>query len=198
MLGQRLGSDAVTIIDDPTVENGYGFYLYDDEGVKARPRYLLKKGMINEYLMNRQAASELGKLSNGSARANNYDVEPIVRMSDTFFDTGDFAHDELIEDVKLGVYMKTFTEWNIDDKRFNQRYVGREAYLIEKGQVKGMVRRPVLEITTPAMFQAIDAAGKKIERFSATCGKGDPMQGIPVDMGGPELRARGIMLRSGL
>jgi TldD protein len=198
MLGQRLGSDAVTIIDDPTMENNYGFYLFDDEGVKARPRYLIKKGMINEFLMNRETAAELGKMSNASARANDYDVEPIVRMSNTFFDSGDFSHDELIKDVKLGVYMKTFTEWNIDDKRFNQRYVGRECYLIENGEVKGMVRRPVLEVTTPSMFQAIDACGKNIERHSAQCGKGDPMQGIPVDLGGPELRARGIRLRSGL
>jgi len=198
MLGKKIGSEAVTIIDDPTVENNYGFYRYDDEGVKARPRYLIKKGVITEFLMNRATAYELGKVSNAAARAMDYDYEPIVRMSNTFFDAGDHSHEELIEGVKLGVYMKSYTEWNIDDKRFNQRYVGRECYLIEGGEIRGPVRRPVLEITTPAMFEAIDAAGKTIERFSAQCGKGDPMQGIPVDLGGPELRARNIRLRSGV
>ena len=38
MLNTRIGSDVATVIDDPTIENSYGFYLYDDEGVKARPK----------------------------------------------------------------------------------------------------------------------------------------------------------------
>ena len=58
----------------------------------------------------------------------------------------------------------------------------------------GLIRRPVLELTTPAFHGAVDAAGKSIERFSATCGKGDPMQGMPVDTGGPHLRLRGLRL----
>ncbi len=35
MLGERIGSEAVTVIEDPTIPNSWGFYLYDDEGVKA-------------------------------------------------------------------------------------------------------------------------------------------------------------------
>jgi TldD protein len=40
----RIGSDALTIIDDPTIPGSAGFYLYDDEGVKARPRHLIERG----------------------------------------------------------------------------------------------------------------------------------------------------------
>ena len=51
MLGERIGSEVVTVIEDPTIPNSWGFYLYDDEGVKARPRYLIREGIINEFLM---------------------------------------------------------------------------------------------------------------------------------------------------
>lgn len=195
MMGSRIGSSVASVVDDPTLENSYGFYLYDDEGVKARPKILIKDGMINEFLHNREtsAVMDMGQ-SNAGARANNYDREAIVRMSNTFVSPGDHNDEELFEGIKLGVYMKNFMEWNIDDKRYNQRYIGREAYLIENGQVKGPVKAPILELTTPAFWNAIDAVGKKLEFSAATCGKGEPGQGIPVYTGGPHIRLKDITL----
>lgn len=195
MLNKRIGSDAVTVVDDPTVKNSYGFYLYDDEGVKARRKYLIKNGIITELLQNRETAFKLGLKSNGSARANFYDKEAIVRMSNTFMLPGNYSEEELIEDVKLGVYIKNFMEWNIDDKRFHQKYVGNEAYLIKNGEIKEPVKRPAIEITTPALYSSIDAVSKKIEYHAANCGKGEPMQDIPVYLGGPSIRIRNIKLK---
>ena len=193
-LGTRLGSEHVTIVDDPTIPNSYGHYSYDDEGVRASRRELIKKGIVNTFLHNRETAAELGIESNASARAISYNREPIVRMSNTYMEKGDHNLDELIESVAMGVYIKSFMEWNIDDKRFNQRYVGLEAYLIRKGEIKHLVRNPVLEITTPSLFMSVDAVGKDIDYSAAVCGKGDPQQGAPVWTGGAEVRLRNIKL----
>jgi len=194
-IGTRIGSDVVTIVDDPTIEHSYGYYEYDDEGIKSRRRYLYKNGIINEFLHNRETAAKLGTRSNASSRAVNYDREAIVRMANTFVPLGDMTEEELIEDVKYGVYMKSFMEWNIDDKRFNQRYVGREAYLIENGELKHPVARPVIETTTMKFWSAVDAVSKNVKFDAATCGKGDPMQGIPVYTGGPSIRLRGVYIK---
>jgi len=86
-------------------------------------------------------------------------------------------------------------EWNIDDKRFNERYVGLEAYKIESGELKELIRNPVLEITTPGLFQSVDAIGDKVEFSAANCGKGDPMQGMPVYTGGPIIRLRSVHMK---
>lgn len=195
MLGERIGSEAVTVIEDPTIPNSWGFYLYDDEGVKARPRYLIREGIINEFLMNREYAAYLGMKSNAAARAINYNREPIVRMANTYLAPGDYSFEELIEDVKLGVYMVSFNEWNIDDRRYQQRYIGREAYLIENGEIKHPVRRPILEITTKGLWSSVDAVGKEVEFYPGTCGKGEPGQGVPVWMGGAHARLRDVVLR---
>ena len=195
MLGERIGSEAVTVIEDPTIPNSWGFYLYDDEGVKARPRYLIREGIINEFLMNREYAAYLGMKSNAAARALNYNREPIVRMANTYLAPGDYSFEELIEDVKLGVYMVSFNEWNIDDRRYQQRYIGREAYLIENGEIKHPVRRPILEITTKGLWSSVDAVGKEVEFYPGTCGKGEPGQGVPVWMGGAHARLRDVVLR---
>jgi len=195
ILGERIGSEVVTVIEDPTIPNSWGFYLYDDEGVKARPRYLIREGIINEFLMNREYAAYLGMKSNASARAINYNREPIVRMANTYLAPGDYSFEELIEDVKLGVYMVSFNEWNIDDRRYQQRYIGREAYLIENGEIKHPVRRPILEITTKGLWSSVDAVGKEVEFYPGTCGKGEPGQGVPVWMGGAHARLREVVLR---
>ena len=193
-LGEKIGSDYVTIIDDPTTKGGYGYYKYDAEGVPARPRYLIKNGIFNEMLHNRESAGFMNTQSTGAARSSAYNREPIPRMANTYITNGDFGFDEIFEDIKLGIFVKNFTEWNIDDRRYQSKYVGREAYLIKDGQLTDqLVKRPVLETTTPDLFKAIDAATKELEFDAATCGKGDPMQGAPVWHGGATAtRIRGI------
>lgn len=194
MRGDVLGTELVTIAEDPTIEGSYGFYLYDDEGVKAKKRLLIKEGRINEFLTNKETAYVLGGHSNGAARAIGYDREPIVRMANTYFSAGDSSKDEMIEETKKGILMESFTEWNIDDTRFNQRYIGREAYFIEDGEVTLPVVRPVLEITTKGFYSSVEAVGRDLTLFAGTCGKGDPPQGAPTSMGGPYVKLKNIRL----
>jgi TldD protein len=195
MIGKKIGSKYATVIDDPTVPGSYGYYLYDQEGVKARPRHLYKEGMINEFLQNRETASRMNLKSNGSSRSEYYLREPIARMANTYVAPGDFQEDELIGSVKDGVLMRSFTEWNIDDKRYNQKYVSREAYFVKDGELAGPAKKCTLEITTPGFWGAIDAVSKKVEFDAAECGKGDPMQGMAVCTGGPMLRLRSVTLK---
>jgi len=193
-IGVRIGSDAVTVMDDPTIPHSAGFYLYDDEGVRARPKYLINGGAVTEFLQNKESAWQMNTMSNGSSRAMDYSTEPIIRMSNTFIPPGEMSEEELLSGVKKGVYVKSFMEWNIDDKRFNQRYVSAEAYLVENGEVTKPVKRVTLETTTPEFWGAVDAVANNLEYFAGTCGKGEPMQGVPVSMGGPSIRLRSIRL----
>lgn len=195
---RRVGSELVNVIDDPTLPRSFGYYLYDDEGVPARPRYLIRGGIIEEFLHNRETAAEMSTTSNGSSRSLAFNREPIVRMANTFVDSGDHSLDELVEGIHNGVMIKNFMEWNIDDRRYNQRYVGLEAYMIKDGEIQGLVRNPALEISTPALWSAVDAVGDELQFDSAFCGKGDPMQGIPVWTGGPYLRLRNISMGGSL
>lgn len=193
-LGLRVGSHLVNVVDDPTIKGSFGYYVYDEEGVKARKRVLIKEGAINEYLQNRETAYVFGVESNGASRAVAYNREPIVRMANTFLEPGEYDEEELFEGIKEGVYIKNFMEWNIDDRRFNQRYVGLEAYRIEKGELTDVVKNPILEVTTVGLWSAIEAVGKDVGFQAAYCGKGDPMQAIPVWTGGPHTRLRKVRL----
>ncbi|BDC17687.1 TldD/PmbA family protein [Acidianus sp. HS-5] len=192
---KRIGSEAVSVIDDPTVQNSNGFFTIDDEGVKARAKYLIKDGEVNELLQDRFSSPKFNVESNGSARAMSYNREPIIRMSNTFFKPGNMSFEELIEDVKDGVYFKSYMEWNIDDMRLGERYVGLEAYEIKNGELGDPLLFPVLEGKTTEFLPAVDAADKELKFYAGICGKGDPDQGIPVWLGGPDLRLRNVRVK---
>lgn len=195
-IGRKIGDNEVNVSDDPTIPNSYGFYLYDEEGIPAKKRRLVVNGIVNELLHNRGTAREFGTKSNGSSRASAFDREPIVRMANTFVEPGSYSFEELIREVKNGIYMNSFMEWNIDDTRWNQRYVGHESYLIEKGEIRAPIVNPIIEITTERLWGSLDARGKDLRFWAATCGKGDPMQGAPVWAGGPNLRFKNMMVKT--
>jgi len=193
--GTKMGKEVVNVVDDPTIAASYGYYKYDDEGIKARRKYLIKNGKVLEFMHNRETAGKIGIKSNASARASSYNREPIIRMSNTFFLPGKQKFDELVKGIKKGIYIKNFNEWNIDDTRLNQKYVGSECYLIENGKITKPVKSPIIEMNTFRLYSSIDAVSKdRFELHAATCGKGEPMQGMPVMMGGSCLRIRNIRL----
>jgi TldD protein len=196
MLGSRIGTDDVTVVDDPRIKNSYCYFKYDNEGVKARENTLIKKGNITGFLHNRETSAAMGRsTSNGCSRASDYAKESMVRMSNTYLKKGTHTEDELIEDVKEGIFLKNYMEWNIDDRRLNQKYVGAESYYIKNGKVQHPVYNPVLEVTTPKLWSSVDGLGKKIEFHAGQCGKGEPMQGIPVSFGGPVMRLRNMRIQ---
>ncbi len=194
MIGTQIGSEIVNVVDDSTLPNSFGFFLFDDEGVKGGKKWLIKNGKINDFMYNRETAYAMGVKSNGAARATNFDRETIVRMSNTFMLPGDHKEEELFEGVKKGIFMKNFMEWNIDDKRLNQKYVGSECYLIENGKITKPVKKPAIEIKTTELYKKIDAIADNTEYHAGTCGKAEPMQAIPVWFGGPSFRLRNMRL----
>lgn len=191
----RIGSDVVNVVDDPSMKGSFGHYRYDDEGIPSRKRYLYKNGYTSEFILNRESSAILGVESNAGGRSSSWDVEPLARMSTTYIEPGDHTFEELFEGVRRGVYIKSFTEWNIDDIRFNEKYVGKEAYLIQNGDLVGRVRRPVLETNTVKFYSSIDAVGDDLQFNAGMCGKGDPEQGVDVWMGGPHVRLRDMYVQ---
>ena len=196
MLNSQIGSELITVHENPLIKNSAGYYKFDSEGVRARDKILIKNGRINDFLHSRETAAQLGVVSNGSARANSFDKEPLIRMSNTYVSPGKWKRDELIKETKKGILLDTYMEWNIDDKRFNQKYTGCEAYYVENGEVLYPLDNPVLEISTPDFWKKVDAVAKDdFSLFAGPCGKGEPMQSIPVTMGGPTMRLKGVRVK---
>jgi len=189
-LGKKVASNVVTFYDDGTVNGAFGSFKYDDEGVPAQKTLLVKDGVLVGLMHSRETAQQLSAHPTGNARAEDFRVEPIVRMRNTFIEARDYTFEELIEDVKFGYYLKSFHggEANLD----GTFQVGiQEAYEIVKGEVGEPVRNASISGNTLETLLKIDAVGKDFELWPGVCGKG---QSAFVCDGGAHTRVKEVMI----
>ena len=194
-IGEKIGSDNFTAYDDPTISGTLGYYLYDDEGVKAERKVLIEKGVLKGHMHSRETAAIFGVKPNAGMRAITFEYIPLIRMSNTFFGGGDWKKEELIEETKHGYLISCMRHPSIDDKRYNWTISAQEAYEIKNGELTTHLRDVALTSIAPKFFKSINAATKKIEISPLPgCGKGDPMQALYVGNGGPYLRGVATLL----
>jgi TldD protein len=185
-LGERIASETVGIYDDPTLEGSFGFYFYDSEGTKARKKAILKDGALKEYLHSRETASELGMAPTGNARAQSFSHSPVVRMSNTYLAPKDFAFDEMLEDIKYGIYLRGSKGGEVDTARGVFQFNAEEGVLIENGELTVPIRDVSLSGETLEILKNIDAVGRDFGTHIGFCGKAS--QVVPVGDGGPHAR----------
>jgi TldD protein len=191
-LGKRIALDIIDIYDDPTRRGAYGSFPYDDEGVRARRKNLVKAGILKCLIHTRGTAHRLKARPNGGARAESYSARPLVRMSNTFMGGGDRTLEELVEDVKFGVYAKGSKGGQVNTAKGSFQFNAQEAYLIEKGQITSPVRDLSLSGLTLKILSDVQALGKKVHVGDpGYCGKG---QWVPVGDGGPHMLVKDVIV----
>jgi TldD protein len=189
-LGKKIASELVTIYDDGTIQGSFGSFKYDDEGVLAQKTILIKDGVVVGLMHNRETATKLKTKPTGNARAEDFRVEPIIRMRNTFMQPKDSAFEELIENVKAGYYLKSFRggQANLD----GTFQVGvQEAYEITNGEIGKPVRNVSISGNTLETLLKVDAVGKDFELWPGRCGKGQTA--FECD-GGPHTRIKEVLV----
>ena len=136
-------------------------------------------------MLNRETAGALNMEPNGSARAESYGSRPLVRMSNTMLVGGDASFEELLEDVKHGIYAKGTRGGQVDTAKGSFLFNAQEAFLIENGKITHPLRDVSISGMTLDTLKAISIVGRD-EKFGSPgyCGKG---QMVPVGDGGPHI-----------
>jgi len=189
-LGKKIASDVVTFYDDGTIEGAFGSFKYDDEGVPAQKTLLVKDGVVAGLMHSRETAQKFNAKPTGNARAEDFRVEPIIRMRNTFMEPKDYSFQELVEDIKFGYYFKSFRggQANLD----GTFQVGiQEAYEIVNGEVGEPVRNASISGNTLETLHKVVAVGKDFELWPGRCGKGQTA--FTCD-GGPHIRVKEVLV----
>ena len=141
-------------------------------------------------------AAAIGLASGGTARADGYARQPIVRMTNVSIEPGDAGTlEDLVADVRDGVYMETNRSWSIDDRRLHFQFgteIGRE---IRNGKLGRLLRNPTYAGVTPQFWSSLDAiASPPAWRLWGllNCGKGEPGQSAHVSHGAAPARFRNV------
>jgi len=192
----RYGSEHITIVADATAPGGIGSFGYDDDGVAAQPIEVITKGIFHNFLSSRETASAIGKVSNGTNRADGWGRTPIVRMTNISLMPGTFTFDELIAGIDDGLYLDVNRSWSIDDRRINFQFATEIAYEIKQGKLTGKIyKNPIYTGITPVFWGSCDGVGNKdYWRMMGVvnCGKGEPGQTAHCGHGSAPARFRKV------
>lgn len=171
-VGARLGSEAVSITDDPTPTGQLGFYRYDDEGVPARRVELMKDGVLTGHLHSRQTAASFGEEPDGHCVAEDYRYAPMVRMGCIKIEPNPAnTFEALLERLGNGFYLCTPRggQTSGQDFTFGTSY----GYEVRNGRLGAMVRDGNIMGNLFKTLSSIVAVGDTVRLAeSGGCGKG--------------------------
>ena len=189
-IGQQVASPMVNAYSDPTLP-GYGHYKYDHEGTQAKKVVHINQGVFEGFMNSRQSAAILGEEPNGSYKATDAALVPLIRMSNTVFGPGQQDPQEMIRDVEHGYYMAGHRIPSIAESRENFRISAMKTYEIKNGELGQLYRNGGITADSRDFFMNVDGVGNDFRLYPIpNCGKGQPMQVKKLGNGGPTLRSR--------
>jgi TldD protein len=186
-MGKKVGSDLVTIYDDPTIPAFRGSYNVDDEGTRPRRTLLIEKGVVRGLLQDKLSAGLMGRPRTGHGRRQDYSHAPIPRMANTYIERGEYAPEEILKSVKKGFYVASLSGGQVEDSgKFT--FSVSLGYLIEDGRLTAPVKQATLIGTNIDILRGIEMAGSDLSfgLQTGTCSKEG--QDVPVSDGCPTLK----------
>jgi TldD protein len=185
-LGKQFGGKHLNVVDGAAVPGLRGSYKYDDEGVPATKTYLIREGVLTGRLHSRETAAKMGEKPSGNARAINYRFPPIVRMTNTYIEPGKTTFDEMISDIKEGIYVKNWYGGTTSMEMFT--FSSGEAYMIRNGKLAEALKPVVLSGNVFNTLHNIEAIGNDLDmNQGGGCGKAGQSP-LPVSNGSPHIR----------
>jgi len=190
LLGQRVASDHVTMIDYAHSYNGQEIMspvYVDDEGTPAVDAVLIERGLLRGLMHSRETGARMEQAPTGSARAYGPSDEPLIRMRNTVILPGTDKLADMIAGVDEG-YLLMKTANGQADSTTEFMFGITLGYEIRGGRLGRAIRDTTLSGSAIKVLQSVDAVSDDMYwTCSGYCGKKQPMV---VSMAGPALRAQ--------
>jgi TldD protein len=188
MLGKRVASEGVTVVDDGTLAHRRGSINVDDEGTPSKKNVLIDDGILVGYMTDRLNARLLGTEPTGNGRRESYADLPMPRMTNTFMLAGEEDPADVLSSVDNGIYAVSFGGGQVDITSGKFVFSVSEAYKIENGRVGAPVKGATLIGNGPDVLKRVSRIGNDLEldQGVGTCGKDG--QSVPVGVGLPTIR----------
>jgi TldD protein len=194
----QYGSKNVNIFADKTQPRTLGNVGYDDEGVKTKRWDIIKDGILVNYQAIRDQVHILGeKESHGCCYADSWSSVQFQRMANISLAPGKerLTPEEMIKDVKDGIYIVGDGSFSIDQQRYNAQFGGELFFEIKDGKITEQIEDVAYQIRTPEFWNAcVAVCDERDYRTGGSFfdGKGQPPQVSAVSHGSATARFNGI------
>jgi len=186
-VGTEVLPSFLSVVFDPTRhsmagEDLYGWYDFDDEGVKARPVTAVENGVLKTFLMSRSPIAGFSQSNGHGRRQPGYEV--VSRQSSLIVESAKAVSDSrlremLIEEIKrqnkpYGLYFRDITNGFTTTRRAGLQAFSVVPVIVYRvyadGRPDELVRGADIVGTPLASFAKILATGDKPEVFNGYCG----------------------------
>ena len=192
------GSKLMNIHADKLQPGSLGAVGYDDEGVKCGEWELVKEGVLVNFQAIRDQAHILGlQHSQGCCYSQSWADVQFQRMPNVSLMPGKspLSVDDIIKDVKKGIYIIGDGSFSIDQQRYNFQFGGQLFYEIEDGKIVGMLKDVAYQAINQEFWNSLVAvADERDYRLGGAFndGKGQPQQANAVSHGAATSRFNGV------
>ena len=188
LIGQKVASEKVTVVDNGLMPNRRGSINMDDEGNPTQETVLIENGILKGYLSDKLSSRLMGTPNTGSGRRESYHHIPMPRMTNTYMLNGEDMPEDIIKSVKRGLYAVNFGGGQVDITNGKFVFSASEAYLIEDGKVTRPVKGATLIGNGPEALKYVSMVGNDLalDEGIGTCGKAG--QSVPVGVGMPTIK----------
>ena len=192
LMGQKIAAKGVTVLDDGTIPDRRGSITVDDEGTPSGKNILIDDGVLVGYMQDRQNARLMGVKPTGNGRRESYAHAPMPRMTNTYMLGGDASPDEIVAELRDGIYAIGFGGGQVDITNGKFVFSCTEAYEVKNGKVGRPVKGATLIGDGATALRQIRAVGNdmKLDPGIGNCGKAG--QWVPVGVGQPTLLIGGL------
>lgn len=121
-LGQQIAAEKFTMIDDPLIVSGHGSQLYDGEGLAAKRRVMIDKGVLKNFYIDTYYGRKLEMAPTSSGTSN------------LVFELGDKSLDELVAMMTKGILVTGFIGGN-SNSTTGDFSVGAMGMYVENGKL---------------------------------------------------------------
>ena len=187
LMGQRVASEGVTIVDDGTLNLRRGSLTIDDEGTPTENTVLIENGILKNFMQDRLNARLMNTKSTGSGRRESYKHVVLPRMRNTMMLSGKYSQDEMIRSVDKGIFAVSFGGGQVDITSGKFVFNCTEAYEINNGKIGSPIKGATLIGDGPSILKEVSMVGNdmKLDPGIGTCGKAG--QGVPVGVAQPSI-----------
>ena len=194
MLGERVASKGVTVVDDGTIAGRRGSLTIDDEGTPSSRTVLIEDGILTGFMQDRLNARLLGVEATGNGRRESFAHAPMPRMTNTFMLGGEADPKEMLADLKDGIYATNFGGGQVDITSGKFVFQCTEAYRVRGGKVEEPLKGVTLIGDGPTVLTQIRHIGNDmaLDPGIGVCGKAG--QGVPVGVGQPSLYVENLTI----
>lgn len=186
-LGTVVAAPGVTVIDDGTIPQRRGSLNIDDEGNSTSKTVLIEDGKLVGYMYDEMNAALMNAQSTGNGRRESCKHPPMPRMTNTFMLGGQAEQNDIISEVKHGIFAKSFADGQVDTTSGNFVFSSSEAYMIENGKLTYPIKGAMLIGNGTEVLKQISIIGNDtaLDDGVGTCGKDG--QWVPVGVGLPSI-----------